>query len=56
MKGPKLCQIFFRKENVVYQNINKGRPGSDDMPPRFKKVLPLLDAYRPKTVTSIEQE
>ena len=56
MKGPKLCQVFFRKENVVYQNINKGRPGSDDMPPRFKKVLPLLDTYRPKTVTSIEQE
>lgn len=56
MKGPKLCQIFFRKENVAYQNINKGRPGNGNIPPRFKNVLPLLDTYRPKPTMITDQK
>lgn len=54
MKAPKLCQKFFRNENVIYQNINKGIPGKKNMPPRFKTILPLLDTYRPKIATIAE--
>lgn len=55
-KAPKLSQMFFRNEENVYQNINKGRPGNDNLPPRFGKVITLLDTYRPKAVSDSEQE
>lgn len=48
-KSSKLNQEFFKNDAKVYQNIDKGKPGNVDMPPRFKQILPLLDKYRPKS-------
>lgn len=48
MGAEKLNKAFFANKAKIYQNINKGTPGNDNMPPRFKQILPLLDKYRPK--------
>ena len=49
--SPSLNEDFFGTKND-YSNIDKGRPSNDsngdNMPPRFRKVLPLLDKYVPK--------
>ena len=43
-----LQQMFFgNKEKEKYTNIDKGKPSSNQIPAKFKKVLPLLDTYRP---------
>lgn len=49
--SPSLNEDFFGTKND-YSNIDKGRPSNDsngdNMPPRFRKVLPLLDKHVPK--------
>lgn len=49
--SPSLNKDFFGT-NKDYSNIDKGRPSNDrdkdNMPPRFRDVLPLLDKYVPK--------
>lgn len=43
-----LQQMFYgNKDKEKYTNIDKGKPSSTQMPAKFKKVLPLLDTYRP---------
>ena len=48
--GDKLNHDFFKNKAKVYQNIDKGRPGNKEMPPRFNEILTLLDKYRPKAI------
>lgn len=49
--SPSLNKDFFGT-NKDYSNIDKGRPSNDknmdNMPPRFREILPLLDKYVPK--------
>ncbi|MCR4582170.1 MAG: hypothetical protein K5764_01255, partial [Prevotella sp.] len=45
--APALNKDFFGKEEG-YTNIDKGRPGKNNMSEGFRRVLPLLDAYVPK--------
>ncbi len=48
--SPSLNKDFFGT-NQDYSNIDKGRPSNDksgdNMPPRFREILPLLDKYVP---------
>lgn len=44
--SPSLNEDFFGTKND-YSNIDKGRPSKDSMPPRFKKIIPLLDKFVP---------
>ena len=49
--SPSLNEDFVGTKND-YSNIDKGRPNNDrngdNMPPRFRKVVPLLDKHVPK--------
>lgn len=46
--SPALNRDFFGNEDG-YSNIDKGRPSRDNMSSGFRVILPLLDAYVPKT-------
>ena len=48
-KSSSLNKMFYGPNADVYQNIDKGHPGSKGMPPKFKEILPLLNKYRPKS-------
>ena len=49
--SPSLNEDFFGTKKD-YSNIDKGRPSNDkdgdNMPPRFREILPLLDKYVPR--------
>lgn len=47
-KSAALNKMFFGLKATVYQNIDKGKPGSKDMPPRFREIVSLLDRCRPQ--------
>lgn len=44
---PALDKDFFG-DSKGYTNIDKGRPGHDNMSEGFREILPLLDAFAPK--------
>ena len=46
--SPALNRDFYGNEDG-YSNIDKGRPSRDNMSSGFCEILPLLDAYVPKT-------
>ena len=49
MGAPALNKMFFGDE-TGYSNIDKGRPSKGLMTADFESLLPLLDAYVPKSI------